>query len=450
MTDVAGRWLRWTGLDAAVLYGALARGWMLLAGPITLLFIARFMSPDMQGFYYTFASIVALQSFLELGFYLVIINFASHEWATLRLDEAGRISGDPIARSRLVSLGRLVFVWYGVLSALFVLIVGPAGFAFFSSSRPAGVDWQGPWIGVVLLTGVMLWVLPLVSILEGCNQVAVVNRFRFKSAVVGNLALWTTLALGGGLWASVVWVAVNAGRDLILLLIRYRRFFESFLTPPSQWRIAWRTEIWPMQWRLAVSGLVNYFMFSLFNPVMFRYHGAAVAGQMGMTWALASGVQSLALMWVYPKVPQAGMLIARREYDALDRFWLGVSFRSMAVTVLGLTAAWGAIAALNRFDVSLASRLLPPGPSAVLLLGVLVAQISQCMSAYLRAHKREPIAVMSVTSSLLIGALVWVLGKNYGPIGAAAAFLAVYAGVVLPWETMILRQCRAMWHAQQP
>src|SRR5690242_13413514 len=104
----------WLGADRAVVFGSLWRIWQLLAGPVTLLAIGRYMSPDAQGFYYTFGSIIALQSFLELGFYLVIINFSSHEWVALSLDDDGRIIGDAHAHSRLVSLGRLVFRWYGV------------------------------------------------------------------------------------------------------------------------------------------------------------------------------------------------------------------------------------------------------------------------------------------------------------------------------------------------
>ena len=36
-----------------------------------------------------------------------------------------------------------------------------------------------------------------------------------------------------------------------------------------------------------------HFAFSLFNPVMFQYKGAVVAGQMGMTLAMVYGLQSL-------------------------------------------------------------------------------------------------------------------------------------------------------------
>src|SRR5690606_18580569 len=61
-------------VDRAVAYGVLVRLWQVLAGPVTLVLIAHHFTPELQGFYYTFGSILALQSFLELGFYVVILN----------------------------------------------------------------------------------------------------------------------------------------------------------------------------------------------------------------------------------------------------------------------------------------------------------------------------------------------------------------------------------------
>jgi hypothetical protein len=67
-------WLRRAEVDRSVVLSIVACGWQFLAAPVTLLLIARFMSPTMQGFYYTFASLLALQSFVELGFSSVIVN----------------------------------------------------------------------------------------------------------------------------------------------------------------------------------------------------------------------------------------------------------------------------------------------------------------------------------------------------------------------------------------
>ena len=446
MNDMLHIWLRRAEVDRAVFYGVLASGWQLMSAPITMLMIARHLTPEVQGFYYTFGSLLALQSFVELGLYVVVLNVASHEWAHLGLDEAGRIVGRPDALSRLVSLGRFVGKWYAVASVLFVVGVGTAGHIFFSQGPNPGVAWGSPWWSLVILSGLLLWTLPLNSLLEGCNQVTTIQKFRLSQLVLRNLALWLTLALGGGLWTAVATAGVGLLSNVYLLGVQYRGFFKSFFSLPTGPRIDWKTEIWPMQSRLALSGTFSYFMFQTFNPVMFHYHGAVVAGQMGMTWSLVSAIGGVASKWLQPKVPRFGMLIARKDYAALDRLWWRTMRASVAVAGAGVGAAWLMIYGLNALNVPLAERLLPPLPTGMFLLGAVFGALAYCQTTYLRAHKQEPLVVLSVVISLLMGLLVWGLGSRFGPLGAATAYLIVGVGIGLPWETIIWFRCRAEWH----
>src|ERR1035437_9646960 len=61
------------GLDRAVAFTVLWRGWGAATGVVTLLFIAHFLTLTEQGYYYTFSSLVALQIVFELGFSVVIL-----------------------------------------------------------------------------------------------------------------------------------------------------------------------------------------------------------------------------------------------------------------------------------------------------------------------------------------------------------------------------------------
>src|ERR1700719_2062578 len=90
------RILRFMGIDRAIGYTVLARGWAALAGLVSLLLIARTLSPAEQGYYYTFGSLVALQIVFELGFSYVILQLASHERAELSISSDYEINGAPI------------------------------------------------------------------------------------------------------------------------------------------------------------------------------------------------------------------------------------------------------------------------------------------------------------------------------------------------------------------
>jgi hypothetical protein len=438
-------------INRAVGFVLLARGWQLLAGPATVLLLAHHFSKAEQGYYYTFFSLIALQTFVELGLYNVVTNLSSHEWAHLSLDADGRIAGDERALSRLVSLGRFIFKWYAAASATFALCVGIGGYIFLSSRADPDISWQAPWITLVTLTGLILWALPFNALLEGCGQIEQMNRFRLTQALIGSAALWLTIALDGGLWAVVASMGVALLRDVYLLLIRYRRFFEPFFRPPANESINWKTEIWPLQWRLAAQGLFSYFLVHLYTPVLFKFQGPEVAGQMGMTMQIVGALQGIAMIWVQTNVPRYGLMVARKEYDALDRVWWRTSLVSLGVMAAGCLSAWLAIYVLNYVwqpslgSIPLSERFLLPLPAAILFASTTLTHTISCQAAYLRAFKREPFLVSGLVTGAINGGLVLLLAYWYGATGATAANLIVTAGVSVPWITLIWLHGRKHW-----
>ena len=428
-------------VDRATFYSLCLRFWQFLAGPISILMIGTFFSPHVQGYYYTFASLIALQSFFELGLYIVIINVSSHEWSHLKLDEAGQIQGDPAARSRLASLAKWLFKWYSVAGVLFAVGVGTSGGWFLYRNDSGLVDWEAPWLTLVACSAVVFWQLPFTVLLEGCGQMPVVNRYRVYQAVTANLAVWTGMTLGAGLWCAVIAALVQLTWNFVLFLHRYRSFFRELWKPALGPTLDWKIDIWPMQWRLAISGVLSYFAFQLFVPVMFNYHGSAVAGQMGMTLQLAMVLQAVALAWVQTRAPLFGQLIAKRDYRELDRVYFRLTKVSLGVVLAGGLAMWALVWGLHWGQLRLADRLLAPLPTALLLLAIACYHIPHCQALYIRAHKRDPLLYLSIVSNILLGLCVWWFGSRIGPLGATAAYLFVVAGIVLPWQTIVWWNC---------
>lgn len=435
-------------IDRAVFYAITLRIWQLLAGAVSVVLISLFFTPEIQGYYYTFSGLLALQSFFELGLHIVIISSASHEWARLHLDSQGRVAGDPDARSRLISLGRWIVAWYAIVAFVFTVIVVIAGTLFFSAKPTVGVEWFPPWFLLVLLSALLLWALPLNALLEGCNQVATVNRFRLIQAVCANLVVWTAIALGWGLWAAVAMTAARLLCDLVLIGVQYRRFFADFWRKPEGAVIDWSTEVWPMQWRIAVGALFSYFEFSLYTPVLFFYHGPVLAGQMGLTWTLLIAVQSAALSWPQSRVPRFGMLISERKFAELDRLFIRLTAISLAALTGVSMLAWSCVWLMYATEFRLAERFLPPLPTGLFFVAIVLYQVPRCQEIYLRAHKREPTMVVNVMSCCLIGLAVWILGSRFGAIGAAGGYLAVVALFILPVKTYLWLYCRRQWHGE--
>ena len=439
--------LRRAQVTRATAWGIVTVGWRVLAGPVSITLIITRFTPELQGYYYTFASVLALQVFVELGFSRIVTYFAGHEWAKLSLDPQGRIVGDADALSRLVSLGQAGSRWYLMGGTIVAVGLGAAGYVFFSLSPDVGIVWEAPWFALSILSGMKLALTPVWSLLEGCGQVSQVYSFRMVGALLGSLAAWAAIVLGAGLWTTSVATAVYLVWSATFLALRYRRFFQPFFSKPTGPRVSWRREIWQVQWRTALSYMSGYFASQVFTPVLFHFHGPVVAGQFGLTWSIIGVIAGAAAMWSAPRGPQFAVMIARREYWAIDQILYRIIAVALGVFLLGGTAVWLLIYGLNWLNHSFAARFLPPLPVALLLLGIVVANGLAPTSVYLRAHKREPYVAISLASGVLIGLSSWVLGSRFGAIGVAAAYLGANL-VLLPWALAIFIRRRREWRAE--
>jgi O-antigen/teichoic acid export membrane protein len=184
----------------------------------------------------------------------------------------------------------------------------------------------------------------------------------------------------------------------------------------------------------------------MFSPVMFAYYGPVVAGQMGMTLAAIRGAQMLGSVWIDTKVAEFGILIARRDFVRLDRLFWRRTQASLLVVALASGGLVSLLIMLRALKHPFALRLLGPGPTALLLAGTLMSQVGVCLSSYLRAHKREPLAVVSVATGMMTGSAVWLLGRRFGPLGAAAGSAGTWI-VSTVWVWRIFLHSRREWHA---
>jgi len=436
------------GIDRAIAYTLAGRGWSVLSGPVTLFFIARFLKPAEQGFYYTFGSVIALNIFFELGLTFVILQFASHEKAHLEWNEFGTLSGSPVAHTRLAALLKLALKWYSIAASLVLLVVLPAGLVFFAkNSGASAVSWRAAWIWLVIASALDLLISPLQAIIEGSGKVSQLASMRIGQSVLSSLGLWLTLISHGGLFASPVVETVNVGVALAWIIIGYRRFFQVLLrSDVSGSPLNWGKEVWPFQWRIALSWLSGYFIFQIFNPVLFATRGPVVAGQMGMSITLCNALLGVSIAWMSTKASPFGVLVARREWHELDVIFFRTLRQSILVLVTGGLAIFGAIVYLNYNHHPFSQRIVSPSVFLMILIATMMNHIVFCEAQYLRTHKEEPFLWTSLTLAVLTAACTFLLAKPFGATGVAAGYLGCCSfGLVA--GTQIFFAKRRVWHA---
>lgn len=433
------------GVDGSVAYAFLARLMSIAGSTGTVLLIVRFLNPVEQGYYYTLLSLVSMQMVFEMGFSFVIQQLAAHESVHLEIGPCGAVAGDPVAHARLASALQLSLRWYTGAALAMGVLLAPFGTVFFArhtAGASAHVAWQGPWLTAVAASMAGLWAMPFYSFLEGCGHVRAVAALRFRQALVAALFAWSALLLHRGLYAPALVITGQVSTGLFFLASHRRLLAGLLVHPVGRHAIRWRLEVWPFQWRIAVSWMCSYFTVQIFIPMLFALRGAVEAGQMGMSLSMIAYITVLALAWTSTKATPFGRMVARREFKQLDQLFFG-AFRQSLTVFAGIAAgAVLLVSALPSVAPHLAMRMLPARLFALLMLGAAANHVVQSLGILLRCFKQEPFVAQSLVVASLTLTLAALTASRWGNAGAVSSYLAVAAGVALPSAACIFLRTR--------
>jgi len=416
------------------------RLWQAGAGAVTLILVVRFLSAEEQGWYYSFLSVAALWSLFELGLSVVLVQAAARFWRDSNWSVQGAVVGGHSARflSLLVHSVR----WYGVLAWIVLLVLLPGGVLFFGEKDGSALHWMAPWVVLCLFTALALVLIPYLAVIEGSGQVAVVYRVRLLQGILGSVLCWSVLAFGGGLWASGMAPAAAVLVPAAWLMVTRRQFVEGW------WRhkasdFDWRSEIWPLQWRLGVSQLCGYLLTQINIPLLFQVQSPIEAGQMGVSLTLVNMIGLFAGAWIARQTPEMVRLVLERNWPAVDRVFFRDLTVSSAVYALGAASILGVLLAIE--DTKFGGRILPFWQFVGLLLMSFSSHIVGAMANQLRCFRREPLVVVMVVSTLLIVPTNWWMAAHYSSAGIVATLVIVMVGFNLPVAIAIWRRCNRLW-----
>ena len=421
--------------------------WRVLAGIATIALVASIFSVELQGLYYAFAGIVAMQGMFELGMNIAVMNATAREWARSTNESEMQLARPHEASDGLLGVGRAAFTWYLGAGAIFVVLVGPIGFIFLDIPATHQTSWRMPWTFLVLLTGLQLASVPIATLLEGCGRLADVVRMRFWFVAVGSLASIATIAGDGGLWAMIVASTITGPVFAIALVRRHKLFFQMFLRKPALPSSKWMSGMWPMQWRLAIQNVAAYAATHFLTVLLFQLHGPAVAGRFGMSWQIASTLNQLSMTPAQARAPTFAAYAARAQFEILDRVWRVSGLQSVALIVCSSVAVLAMLAHLGVQYPTLSSRLLLPNELGFLLLATIFAVVVQCEALYLRAFGREPFHVVAVICSAIGVGMAYLLGVKYQSMGVVLAYLLASA-ISLVWATALFATLRLAWRKE--
>jgi hypothetical protein len=436
--------IQFLGIDRAVAWVIVGRSWALIAGPITIFLIGTRLNPVEQGYYYTFANLLSMAMFFELGLGGWITRFASYEMAKLYWAGPGCLAGDTTAHQRLSSLLRFAVHWYAGASLLLFAVVFPVGFFFFhTQSGSERISWLLPWLLVVLISSCNMLLSPFFSFLEGCGLVAQMAHLQFVRTIAGNLVFWGSLLIGLRLLSSPVLNAVGILWGGAYLVAKRHVFIDLWHSVPKQTSsFDWKHELLPLQWRTAFTYVFGYFAWQTANPILFKLAGPVEAGKLGMSLNLATMLQAFGMAWVNTKVPRMGALLGQGDKTGLDRLFKASTIQAMSVLSLGSVVLLVAVITLQTLHHPLAARFLSPRDLAILLMCNWIGTLQYAFMVYVRTNKQEPFVTQMIVLGLAMPAVCYLTGRTWSTTGMLVGMTSVNIVFGLLWTSAIFRSIR--------
>lgn len=379
----------------------------------------------------------------DLGFSNIILQFAAHEFAFLRFDERGRIVGSDDRLKRLSTFFVFSLKWMGLILLTVFPAILAAGFILLSR-KTTELHWAAPWtihaLGAALtfVNGMVLYFF------EGCDSVGEAQAIRVKIFSTMSVVMCAGLVMRVGLFALSFSLLLSSVAGAVMIINRFGPAISQMWTASRTYAYSWRNEFMSLFWRYAISWASGYFIFQMYTPIMFYFHGAVAAGKVGITLTLWMGVFSMANVWVYAVTPKLNMFISKRDWKSLD----AVFFRNLAfsfLTFLAGAAAVLSVVAVFTGKVKLAGRFLDLTSMSILAAAWLMQIIVNALAVYLRAHKEEPLVLPSLVSALYVAVMTYFCARHLPAKYFFAGFLSSYL-FGLPWVIGIFRRKRARYH----
>ena len=335
----------------------LQRAFGVISGLAITMSVPFFLSPGQQGYYYTFASVLATQIFFELGLGQVLLyRFSSYAPSELNRDRPTNLKSS----SELLYVSRRIYI---LISILFFVIGSSTGLILFSRFHYSGIQWIPQWLLLVFFTSINLAQSIKFVFLESQGSIARVAVFRLKLNLIASTAFYMC--------------------DV------------------------WRRQIFPLQWRMSLSWMSGYFIFQLITPIAFIRFGPTVAGQLGFAVSAMNSILFVATTFTSAISPRLSLVFHAGRIDLFNSLFDRSFKRSLGAIIVLTQLCVLFIFLLSKSNVDIVSRFLAWRPLLVYSVSVVFFAVVYCWSIYLRSQAIEPLVLQSTITAIVMVPVIW-------------------------------------------
>lgn len=382
----------------------LNQGWRIISGPLVLLCIPYFLSAIDQGYWYTFISVAALSVLADLGFSNIILQFSAHEFAFLSFQDNNLINGDSEHLNKLAAFFKFSIQWlFKIVSVVFPLII-IGGYYFISSKGSSDASpylWKFAWIIYAVTSAFIFMNSIILSFFEGCNLVSKVQRIRFQISAATSLVMIVGLVFHLKLFALAMSSVIGSLVGCFLIHHHFAKVIHQLLQVSKHTFYDWWPEFSSLIWKYSISWGSGFLVFQLFTPLTFYFYGPVSAGKIGISIAMWTAGFNIAISWITAVTPKLNMLISEKKWNQLDPLFKNSFVKSVGTMLLG-GISFFVIEYFVGVNFHFFARILAPNGMMILFLAWLLQVAVNAMAIYLRAHKREPLVIVSCVNAVIV------------------------------------------------
>jgi hypothetical protein len=390
----------------------LQRIWQGLGGVLTIFFITHTLSPDQQGWFYTFVSIASLYTIFEMGLSTALIQVTAYLFIKLHWLSQGRVAGQNTKIFiSFLSVSVKTYFKFACFFLVAAFIVGYFAFLQKGGLMIEGRRWLWPWVTLLIGTALNMMMLPFFSVLEGSGEISEVYCVRLFQGLISSIFCWIVLMSGGDLWAAAIAPIFSAMISFIWIYKKRPQLFKLALLNQVGKKFNWSKEIWPLQWRVGINWISLFLMSQLCTPILFYFQNSTVAGQMGLSLTIAHMLGLLSQSWITRRVSYMSQAAAKKEWHILDDLFKKDFMRSMIIFILG------AILLLIGHKIISQSIYVNRVLDFWSFLGLLVFSffyyMNIALAIQLRSYRKEPLAWVTLLGGILILIATAIAAKGY-------------------------------------
>lgn len=365
----------------------------IIVGPITLLVLAKKMTSEELGFYYTFFSLTAMTQLLEVGMTGVLRQYYSHSY---NKDN----STDKISNYFIFSV-----YWYFALSILFYILGTIIPFVMYNDYQ-GQILWEKPWFLLLAISCFSLMLLPLNAMLDGTQRQHLLIKANIISQLAVALSLWSFIYAGYGLYAlglsqligmlsflTAIFVLNKLSWRLIKLNYKVFNFKEVLI------------DLWPLLKKTSVVWFLGYFYWNGFNILSFKYLGAEIAGFIGISIALMRAGQNIAISILNSQMTLYANSIAKGLVAESKKIFDKYFFLSFCLLLCGYAIFYIAHFLFPGFF--LFQKILPMDQMVFVSIFFMFTFLISGFEAFIRCFKVEKFVFTQLLNSVLTPLLFW-------------------------------------------